>query len=451
MSQGTALARVLKALVAAVLYASCVILIYRYTIHSANWLSWRPHTYSELLINYSAGFVRRGLLGAWIRRETFGGPALAFSNRLVFFNYLILVTALSALVLSARPNRLRNLIFVLAVPGGAFAMAVTREFFARKEAFFLTGLTVVALLSVLVRRLPSRVLRRCGAALLIVIIFLLGLGFPLLHEAFLLISAPAWTVLLCSLASEFASSAGQQLRLQKRLAICYLVPVLLLFIVLGHFHGNQQTAQSIWNNLNPHDRYAISSDGQITGGIEAMSMSLLGAVSMPVHVITSGMAWFWLVPVSGLALYCLGLVASNLSDPNPRLEFRRWLLLYGLLYATAAPVFALGWDWGRWIAAVNNNFLVLWLALGTPPARLESAEWLQRIRGLTVVRPVRVVAFRYMSLVERHPRRVLSLLLLFAFTFRLPEGAMEPTNTNYAFYEAHRAAEVLAHHGHRTP
>src|ERR1700677_949558 len=53
-----------------------IYLVYFHTIRSPTHLAWRPYSFSELLINYNAGLLRRGLIGAVIHHYAGSKPAL---------------------------------------------------------------------------------------------------------------------------------------------------------------------------------------------------------------------------------------------------------------------------------------------------------------------------------------------------------------------------------------
>ncbi len=63
--------------------AASILILYHCTVH-AHTLLWEPYGYSELLINYSDGFVRRGLIGALLHHAARTNSALALTNVVVF-------------------------------------------------------------------------------------------------------------------------------------------------------------------------------------------------------------------------------------------------------------------------------------------------------------------------------------------------------------------------------
>ena len=126
------------------LFAASIFLVDHVTLHSMSTLAWDRYGFSDILINYDAGFVRRGLLGAWVRTLSGTGSELPAANAIVFTNFLALVISITVMALRTGRRRIWNTVLVLAIPGGVFAMAAANQFFYRKEIFFLSSLAVMA-------------------------------------------------------------------------------------------------------------------------------------------------------------------------------------------------------------------------------------------------------------------------------------------------------------------
>ena len=163
-----------------------VVLIHHRTVASPNRLLWNDYGFSELLINYDGGFVRRGLLGTLLKQHDLQGSALPAINQLLFGNYLLLTLLL--LILSGISKKLNPLPMLLAVtvPGGIFAMAISNQVFYRKEVFFYSALCFSSCLLLLSRRFRNTTARRFVAALTLLCVFVLGLILTVLHEGILL-------------------------------------------------------------------------------------------------------------------------------------------------------------------------------------------------------------------------------------------------------------------------
>jgi hypothetical protein len=422
-----------------------IYLVYFHTIRSPLHLAWRPYGFSELLINYNAGFLRRGLIGAAIHHFAGSKSALPVTDFLIFTNFCILVAAIVLLVVFAgRRNLLLRALLVLVIPGGVFAWSISNDFFYRKEAFFLSTMAVTALAVSLLRRLDLPYLRRALAIALTISIFVSGILLSLVHEAFIFLAAPANLFLLFAVGRWMAPKAAEDTIavIQKRLFLLYSGMVGIVFLVSFIFRGGKTTADVMWRELNPLDRAMINPAGTIEGGMMTIKEGFLKSMVMPGHIFIYGMAWFWLVPIICLMLYCLAVVALDDKGNSPQSagEFKRWAVTYVVLFMGTVPVFILGWDWGRWVASINLSFLILWLSI----LPTDAPDWFIRFLREKVVKrhpsasEAGALAERCLAVVRRRPRWTAAVLLLFALTFRLPEGPIDALDTEYiVHYAAH--------------
>ena len=138
-----------------------VYLVSSYTLGSMHLLKWSNWGYSDLLINYDAGFVRRGLLGAIIKRKSISeSSSLPLINKLVFGNFLLLALFTTILNLISRKRASIIALLVLMLPGGIFSMALFNEHFFRKEIVFYTALSISACLVCVLNYLRRPAMRR---------------------------------------------------------------------------------------------------------------------------------------------------------------------------------------------------------------------------------------------------------------------------------------------------
>jgi hypothetical protein len=134
------------------------------------------------------------------------------------------------------------------------------------------------------------------------------------------------------------------------------------------------------------------------------------------------------MPLFSLMMYCLTLAALNMkeSSENQSQELYPWVACYLILVVCAAPTFLLGADWGRWIAAINFSFLVLWLSIAPRNlAEIAMNRFTVRMLGRShldcLSRRVNHMSSHYASFVARNRLAAVATMLVFAMTFRLPE------------------------------
>jgi hypothetical protein len=416
---------------ATVFFFSSVYLIYRYTLGSMTTLAWDSYDFSELLINYSGGFVRRGLLGTVILAFSGGRSALPVTNTLLFGDYVLLL--LSMIFLALRSGRLRtwNAALVLVMPGGLLPMVVSNEFFPRKEMIFYSSLAVCAIAVSFLQAMKHQTARRFAAYYVIGILGLLGLLLSLVHETFIFLAAPANLFLLIAAIRETkASTPGHRSTkgMERGVAYAYIGIVFVVFLSMAHFRGGKAVAEQMWSSVNATDRLMMSTNGTVRGGISTMEQGADQLLTHPLHVVVSGLAWYWLMPLFGLMMYCLTLVALNIGEKpeGQSRELYPWVVCYLTLAVCAAPTFLLGADWGRWIRAINFCFLLLWFSVAPHNlAEIAMNRFTVRMIGRSRLecwsRRVRDISCRYASFVVRNKLAAVATMLFFAMTLRLPE------------------------------
>ncbi len=102
-----------------------------------------------------------------------------------------------------------------------------------------------------------------------------------------------------------------------------------------------------------------------------------------------------------------------------------WIGCYGVIFAGTIPAYILGWDWGRWVDATSTTFLLVWLALReqdvAPFAAQAAQPFRPQLQRHQVSSRIARAAQAWSRFVEAHRTATLSVLLLFALTFHLPE------------------------------
>jgi hypothetical protein len=411
-----------------------IYLVFTYTLGSIPVLTWTGYGYSELLINYDAGFVRRGLLGAIIKRNTISEcSSLLYVNRLVFSNFLMLALFTTILNLISRKRSSIVALLVLTLPGGILSMALSNEYFYRKEILFYIALSITACLVCTLQYLDNGTIQRGVGYAAVFLIFATSLVLPFVHESFLFLSTPAHAFLLYAAMQRMRSKDSAQKitdKLPAAMVRIYLSVQAIIFLLLSYYKGNSMLAQSMWDKLLPADRTIISpTAGLLMGAIGAIGWSLPHALWMTIHVIISGLVWYWLVPLVGGFVYCLSLtLLETKTQRSPTDTFNRtslWVGCYFTLLIATLPMFLLGWDWGRWILAINFSFVILWLAIEPQYlGRITNAFLEFPTAQILLQRPAEATqetAGAFAGFWLQHRRTLIALMLLFSFTFRVPE------------------------------
>jgi hypothetical protein len=358
-----------------VLFVLALIMAAKITILSHR-LEWEPWTLSEWLINYSQGFVRRGLGGEIMRRIFPPENLLSSVNAFLFLLFLLFSLGISVLfVLAARLNR--AFLLLPALPGGVLAMAAQRDFFYRKEMLFHVVLVLIALLVAAVPKDGGDRPRRIAAILVASVTAVAFVALPLIHEAFLFLSAPAYLYVL------YVASGHLHAAWLKRLIPPFALGAIALFGVTILFHGDERMAAAIWESY-PQEIQRILSDQDIEphflrGGVVGLGWTIEQAFTYSYRIVQHGFLWYW-AALFAFVVLCLIVVSDEVAR-NDR-ETRGAVGVIIMLYALSLPLYLIAVDWGRWIVAVSVGALIailLSMRTGTWPgwATTWAPSWLR--------------------------------------------------------------------------
>src|SRR5262249_41608719 len=238
---------------------------------------------------------------------------------------------------------------------------------------------------------------------------------PFVHEAFLFLTAAPTAVIVYWLACRSSKQTG------RSTAAAYLAIVVVQFVLLATFKGNEATASAIWASIHPDDQKIISSGvGLMARGISAVGWSVKKSAVLNLEVLASGYAWNWAFIIVASAGY---LVATGFAHKGPVKDaYRRaaWVAtLYGICLAGSLPLYIIGWDWGRWIAAVNMSVVILICA----------GEFKNELPV-----PIGALLTQWVS-----PRTLISatlcLAILFGLTFKLPVCCFDAVGGPLPFFD----------------
>jgi hypothetical protein len=299
-------------------------------------LSWGHGSYqmTEWLINYSGGFVRRGLPGTLIGMvsSTTGIQA----NIIVISTSLVCYFALGAWLLR-RATSTFPAAFVLSCV--VMGIPAYQDSIVRKDCLGL--LLLLGCLAVERRRMPR--------ALTITAVNLLAVVSILCHEAFVFYALAGFAFFRC----------GDQEPRSVRMILgrCLsLLPAGICFLLTAIYHGTPELAAavndswlSLWRVIDPGNPAL----GTPAAAIEALGWTSEKGLSLSIHMLTSGfyqpLAWAMVFAVSfALAILFSGQnFDCNASVPADLKARVAALLLAQLIFIS--PLFLLGVDYGRWL------------------------------------------------------------------------------------------------------
>jgi len=384
---------------------------------------------AEWLINYQAGFVRRGLSGQVVYLLGNGQNLLQILYSLTIFFYIVYTSIFVALYFLAKVNNVRVLLLAILLPGSLFQMGMTIQFFTRKEILFLILFGLLCLQYVWMRRTQSlsdgkqNQHLHCQLFWMYAIAIAGGALMTLVHEGYVFMSYPLTFLLLWVVKKECPQSA-----LAKWGVILYGISIPAIFLVCAMHRGDAVMAQAVWESLSLNDRLKLANPAPYTafGPIASLGWGFQQNLLTIYGVFVTGGWKYWLLYLVGNGLI-LGIIANQINlglnldasgnasaESNTHSRYLG-LVLLGLLVSSS--MFIVAADWGRWIAYIGNS-LLLWMFT------LKQSSYAQELKH--------VAPTTFLSAVNAFFKKILTspalffLALIYAIIFRLPECCVNP-------------------------
>lgn len=277
-----------------------------------------------------------------ILQRLFYGREVEAINYLAFFSGVAYVTFSVNQALQIKSSTKDVLLYVFA-PMGFFSIAISNEYFYRKEIIFVCAMLGVAALF----RAWNGGSKRYIAWWICILVALSSLIFPLIHEAFIFYCTLIFSRILSRVATYYVGEAKS-----KKIIVAYVAFNVLYFLALSIFKGKASQGAQIWESLSPAAK-SFSSTGGISGGILTIGWSTMQGMKLPMTLILSGTGLYYFFPLA-LAYLIVGFIKSGL-DGRDFLEVCSLPIFIGnflLVFITFVPLFILGWDWGRWVLGI---------------------------------------------------------------------------------------------------
>ncbi len=313
---------------------------------------------SEWLINYQAGFIRRGLLGEVLLRIY--GPSSLIRPLYIamFFSYAIYTSTFILVYLKSGIRNTNVLLVAVLIQGGIFHMGMTSDFYTRKENIFLIFFAIQCLLYLQIKS-ASFAMQKYWLGIYLASLFIFTPSLVLVHEAYIFLSFPISALLLWILALE--RPQDRYLRAAVGLLFC---ETLIVFLICSVFHGDLAMSQLIWDSLPLTDRLQLSPAAPYStfGAIGSLGWGLNQHLSTLYGVVSSGGIFIWIFFAFGNALV-LTYIYIAIDPPKingSSTQYLHWILVGSLVLM---PMFLVGSDWGRWIASISNQLILLMFVL----------------------------------------------------------------------------------------
>lgn len=366
---------------------------------------------TEWLVNYQGGFVRRGLIGEFLL--TISDPIsgiLPNLYRFVLSSYIFYITIFFAVYALAKIKNNRVLILALLIQGGIYHMGISADFYTRKENLFLIFFGFLCLLYINAsKKVGESKKKRLFWLVSLPIIF--GPILILIHEAYLFMSFPLTAMLLFIVCKENPSYIYLRFGFVLYVGIC-----LIFFISCSIHHGDVVLAQAIWDSLPWVDRVKLSPSAPYSqfAAISSIGWSLGQHLSTIYGVFITGGVYIWIFFILGNVL-TLAVIASLIYPISAESRPKRiyGLLVIGLIVSSA--MFLIAADWGRWIAFMSNQLLLLMFALSV--STFSKGEEKSKLI-LNLIKYTQKIA----------PKYLFYIVLVYGLVFQMPECCVQYPN-----------------------
>jgi hypothetical protein len=283
-----------------------------------------PWSFTELLINYEGGFVRRGFVGNLIFQLDSDGILFDTLYFFVFINFIIFVALIFLNLRTSSLSNFQKLLFHISI-FAPFNITLFGNFYSRKEMFLIN----FYLLSLLIFRNKRKniFLYSC---------FLFGTLALLIHEGVaLFILFPFYIFLL------------KKKNIEQSVIYLFSFSMFSLFILLILFKGNTQIVSDIWSSLSSEDIVLINNLDP--NAITSIGWGVLDTLKTTYIAVFSGSIIYWSVFFVMIGYTISIILNEHINEiyiilKNSILNNKEFLIII--------PLFFFTFDYGRWIFTI---------------------------------------------------------------------------------------------------
>ena len=283
-----------------------------------------PWAFTELLINYEGGFVRRGFIGNIIFQLDSDGILFDTLYFVLFVNFIIFVFLILLNLRTSSLSHFQKLLFHISI-FAPFNITLFGNFYARKEMFLIN----FYLLTLLIFRTKSK-------NLFLYSCFLFGILALLIHEGVgLFILFPFLIFLL------------KKKNIKQRTINLFNFSMLTLFMILVLYKGNSQIVSQIWSSLSSEDIVLINNLNP--NAITSIGWGVLETLKTTYIVVFSGSLIYWSV-FFVMILYTVSIVLNE--HITEIYKILKNTILNNKEFLIIIPLFFFTFDYGRWIFTI---------------------------------------------------------------------------------------------------
>ena len=344
-----------------VVCAISIFQVFSMTLANPNHIDF-PYAFSEWLINYSGGFVRRGLVGTLLLALD-PQHITKLTNYLVFSTYCVCLLLFLVLTWMVFKSYLLSFLVVVS-PTMLIQMAIhgsPHDIVARKEILLFCFVLYIAIRTIksinwaVHNKVKSSIPHRWGGrgGVLAIEVFTLSALGMLIHEGFLFFSAPVLTVLL------WINLWVLHHRQRNWIMILYFFALAALTALVVFYHGSEDVVQQIMLSLPGSLKAEKFFEGDAIAYLSWPPSTQLRSVDPTWVEVTS----LLVKPIPLLLGYFLGfglfLGSYRRGETSIIVSLCVVGISVGFVGISTVPMFIIGGDWLRWLTSFGVHAWIL--------------------------------------------------------------------------------------------
>lgn len=307
--------------------------------------------YGEFFINYSEGFVRRGLFGEYIREMILHNQSYL---DIIIISTIILILLLKLQIINEYSIQIK--ILTIFLPSGLvffFTDQIAQQNFFRKEIFYY--FYFVCFLYFAIFFLNKKEFNRFKIKYIYFFFFnnFILILFLFFHESSLFLITPSILLVLFCLNKIYSLNY-----LNSFLKIFFIIQIIVFFTII--FFDYSEVSIKL---LEAYSEKKFS--GNYFGPLKSLSWSFYDHINLTISVwpylLVSllNFIFFYFIYTFGFFIFLF----SSGENINKNINLNHYIFITFYIMVTTSPMFLFGWDYGRWYFSIFYHTILLFILL----------------------------------------------------------------------------------------
>lgn len=283
-----------------------------------------PWAFTELLINYEGGFVRRGFIGNLIFQIDSDGILFDTLYDIVFINFFVFVLLIIINLDKSNLTSFQKLLFHISI-FAPFNITLFSNFVARKEIFIINFYLLILL-----------IFKTKNKKIFLFSCFFFSVLSILIHEGITFFIYFPFLIYLM-----------KKKNVQKKFITGFIYMMVFTFTIIILNKGNSQIVNQIWSSLSSQDIVLINNLNP--NAITAIGWGVIDTLKTTYVLVFSGSLIYWSV-FFVMLIYTISIAFNDLITET-YLNLKT-ILVSNKQFLLILPLFIIGFDWGRWILTI---------------------------------------------------------------------------------------------------